>query len=84
LRNEDEAEEVAAGEVEGTVWVEGLVASGFGEVSEGCDLFLPEETGEGGEGALGIVAQREPQTRDHLSMAEFCGDCGRERCISPD
>jgi hypothetical protein len=61
FRNEDEAEEVAAGEVEGAVGAEGLeaefVAPGFGAVSEGCDLFLPEEISEGGEGALGIVAQ---------------------------
>lgn len=56
-----------------------------GGVSEGCGLFLPEETGDGGEGGLGIVRtkRREPQSRDHL-LVEFCGECGREvRFISP-
>lgn len=88
FRNEeaDEAGAVEwAGEVEGTaatvevlgaVMVAGSVCVG---VSEGCGLFLPEETGDGGEGGLGIVRteRREPQSCDHL-LVEFCGDCGRE------
>lgn len=97
MRNEEDADEAGAvewaGEVEGTaVGTEGLGAvlvTGsvcVGGVSEGCGLFLPEETGDGGEGGLGIVRteRREPQCRDHL-LVEFCGDCGRElRFNSPD
>lgn len=75
-----------AGEVEGTAAaVEGfgvvLVAGSVcvGGVSEGCGLFLPEETSDGGEGGLGIVRteRQEPQSCDHL-LVEFCGGCGRE------
>lgn len=90
FRNEEEADEAGAvewaGEVEGTAAaVEGLgavlVAGSVcvGGVSEECGLFLPEETGDGGEGGLGIVRteRREPQSCDHL-LVEFCGECGRE------
>ena len=67
----------------GAVLVAGSVC--VGGVSEGCGLFLPEETGDGGEGILGIVRtkRQEPQSRDHLFVKVF-GGCGREvRFISP-
>lgn len=82
-----------AGEVEGTAaGAEGTAvgAEGLGAVlvvgsvcvkgvSDGYGLFLPEETGDDGEGGSGIVRteRREPQSCDHF-LAEFCGDCGRE------
>jgi hypothetical protein len=99
LRNEDEEadEAVAVGwadEVADTAaGAEGLSAGLVAgspcaeEVSEGCGLFFPEEIGDSGEGGLGIVRTggREPRTRGHLLMEEFCGDCGRElRFYSPD
>lgn len=90
MRNEEEADEAGvlewAGEVEGTaVGAEGLGAVLVAGsvcvegVSDGYGLFLPEETGDDGEGGLGIVRteRREPQSCDHL-LVEFCGDCGRE------
>ena len=91
MRNEeaDEGGTVEwAGEVEGTAaGAEELVAASVcdGGVSEGSGLFLPEETGEGGEGGLGIVrTEWEPQDRDHL-LVDICGDCGRKmRSNFPD
>lgn len=57
-----------AGEAEGTAaGAEGFGASRdafaesvrVGGVSlEGCGLFLPEETGDGGEGGLGIIRSK--------------------------
>lgn len=93
FRNEEEADGTGAvewaGDVEGTavaveeglgtaVLVAGSVC--IGEVSEGCGLFLPEETGDGDEGGLGIVRteRREPQSCDHLLVEDLRKDCGRE------
>jgi hypothetical protein len=64
FRNEEEADEGVtvewAGEMEDTAagaeLVAGLVAGSVCVgVSEGCGLFLPEETGDRGEEGLGIV-----------------------------
>lgn len=75
-----------------TVGAEGLMASreafamaGSGGVSpEGCDLFFPDESGDGGEGRLGMVKNewRGSQTSAHL-LVEFYGDSGRKQRLSP-